>query len=394
MKVILFLILFSLPFGVLTRLPALQNSAIHIYFQDVLVFFLAIFILAAKFVRKQPLSLPPLAKNILIFILFAAFSLIFNSYRLKSQELFISSLYLIRWIFYSFIYLAVFNAFQSKHEKTKIIYALILAGSVSAVLGILQYFLYPNLRNLSYLGWDPHQYRIFGTFLDAGFMGAILVLNLILITWLWFKRKIFFKKYLLEFLWFLSYFALMLTYSRSSYLSFIVSAVLFSYIFKNFRLLIFVIVLFIFSIIILPRPSGEGVKLERVSTINARFDNYFEAAEIIRKNYLFGVGFNTYRYQRTGDQSSKNINSGAGADASLLFVWATTGVFGLIAYLHLWFKSVFIKQKFPRLILLTTAVVFVHGLFLNSLFYPWVMIWVYFLWGISHSSFNRSSVAG
>lgn len=392
MRTILFLLLLCFPLGVLTRLPTVNNSNIHIYFQDILIFFLAIFILVRKFVHKQKFSLPPLTKNFLFFIFTAVFSLIFNFYQLESKEIFVSSFYLLRWVFYTLVYFAAFNAFKYKNEHERIFKILILAGSLSAFFGILQYFLYPNLRNLSYLGWDPHEYRIFGTFLDAGFMGIILVLNLVLITWMWFKGKVFVKKYFLEFLWFLSYVALILTYSRSSYLSFIVSTILFSYIFKNFKFLIFIIAIFVFSIIFLPRPSGEGVKLERTSTINARFDNYFETANVIRKNYLFGVGFNAYRYQREDNHSSNNVNSGAGADSSLLFVWATTGIFGLILYLHLWFKSVFIKQSYQKLILLTVSTVIIHSLFLNTLFYPWIMFWIYLLWGISHSSINSSRV--
>jgi len=63
---------------------------------------------------------------------------------------------------------------------------------------------------------------------------------------------------------------------------------------------------------------------------------------IIKDNPLFGVGFNSLRFMKRDygflNQDWQESHSGAGVDSSVLFVWATTGVFGLGIYLWLFWK--------------------------------------------------------
>ena len=121
----------------------------------------------------------------------------------------------------------------------------------------------------------------------------------------------------------------------------------------------------------LPRPGGEGVKLERVFSLNQRFANYREGLQLIKLSPVFGLGFNTMRYYRNDFVS----HAAAGLDSSLLFVLATTGIIGLLTYLNLlkslWQTSLLVK--------LSLSAVLVHSLFQNSFFYPLIMIW---LWSI------------
>jgi O-antigen ligase len=135
------------------------------------------------------------------------------------------------------------------------------------------------------------------------------------------------------------------------------------------------------TLIVLPRsPDGEGVKLERTSSIQARIQNWRNSLIIIRDHPIFGVGFNTYRYAQRAygfTDTSKWLQShaGAGADSSLLFVTATAGVFGLLAYL--WYLRSLNQLRTPNSELQVVLVaLLVHSLFLNSLFYPSVMLWL------------------
>ena len=78
------------------------------------------------------------------------------------------------------------------------------------------------------------------------------------------------------------------------------------------------------TIVILPRvSSGEGVKLERMSTVWARIASWKKAWEIFSDNPIIGVGFNTYRYAQ---KASPESHAGAGSDSSILLVMATTGI--------------------------------------------------------------------
>ena len=88
--------------------------------------------------------------------------------------------------------------------------------------GLLQYYLLPDTRFLFLLGWDEHYYRLIGTWFDPAFLGLALVW---FSFWLLFKltrQKPFFARAKLP-LWFLTgltFWAILLTYSRSVYLAF------------------------------------------------------------------------------------------------------------------------------------------------------------------------------
>jgi len=66
----------------------------------------------------------------------------------------------------------------------------------------------------------------------------------------------------------------------------------------------------------------------------------------------------------------------------LLFVWATTGVLGLLVYLRFWLKAVRSKNL---IVTASVTALFAHAVFLNSLFYPWVMAWLWTLLATENS---------
>lgn len=177
---------------------------------------------------------------------------------------------------------------------------------------------------------------------------------------------------------------LMFTYSRSSYLALIVASLVYSIISKRIIYILVLLTLFTASILVLPRPGGEGVKLERIFSIEQRIDNWKLGVQIWKDYPILGVGFNTLRYAKNlyaNDQSDLlSSHSGAGLDNSFLFVTATTGIIGLTAYLLLLYEVWNIGGLKLKLSLIAAIA---HSLFLNSLFFPPVMIWLWILLGIS-----------
>lgn len=362
------------PFGQLTRIPPeIFNlpPEVNFYLTDlVLALLLGTWLAGRFFLTKKPYQSPPLAKPIGLFVLLAVLSLALNAGRLSGNEIFVSGLYLVRWLFFAGLYFTIGDL------KWKALPFLIFGGGTMGVFGLIQYFLWPDIRPLQIYGWDPHYYRVVGTLLDPGFTGIILGLTLILLV-IHFKAK----KILFYVLFSIVYAALALTYSRSSYLAYLTGMSVIAFLKRSPRFLLAVIVTGILTLAILPKNSGgEGVNLQRQSTINARLTNWRQSIKIIAAYPLMGVGFNAYRYIQRDygflDTDWQTTHAGAGADASLLFVWATTGVLGLFAYLGLWVKAVNAKN----LILISSIMaLFVHAFFLNSLFYPWVMGWMWTL---------------
>ena len=79
-------------------------------------------------------------------------------------------------------------------------------------------------------------------------------------------------------------------------------------------------IIFGISVILLPRPSSEGVQLERTQSIYGRFRSYEQGLTILKTNPLFGIGFNNYCYARQIILGTNDLASHAcsGSDSSVL----------------------------------------------------------------------------
>jgi O-antigen ligase len=130
----------------------------------------------------------------------------------------------------------------------------------------------------------------------------------------------------------------------------------------------------------LPRPDGEGVKLERTASIKGRINNWREGGVMFSRYPLLGVGYNALRYAR--NQPTGN-HAGAGWDNSLLVVATTTGVIGLVVFLK-FLREVW--QPSNWLVKTSGVAIIIHSLFVNSLFFPWVMLWGWIVVGTNPRS--------
>lgn len=427
-RLLIVTLIFLFPFGQLLRIPLFESPAVRIYANDVVIIIITIAWLAYLVTHRQRFKIPPAFNAVVLFAAAALVSIVLNSFRYELNELLIGSLYLWRWMAYSFVYLAVYHIIrENKNEANHFSMLLTIAGVAAAVLGLAQYATYPDLRNLMYLGWDPHQHRIFGTFLDSGFAGLIYVLTLILITVRLigngksaggkisdqFKRGVnnSIRAHMVwSICWIITYFALALTYSRSSFLSLLVAFGIISLLKKTALPFLFVGILLAGTVVLLPRPSetAEGTKLERTASVGARLTNYQQSMEIIQDAPLFGIGFNMMRYENRDrgfvqPYEWRESNAAAGLDNSFLFITATTGIIGLAAYIFLLLKIITASMNYyvqgkpgqgELSLLASLAAVIAHSFFNNSLFYPWIMLWLWLLLGIGDGARDRLGVAG
>lgn len=368
---LLFLILFLVfPFGQLARLP-LGIPSVNLYLHDLVIGLILLIWFGQHFLKKKKFKLPPLSKPIFGFIAAAFLSLLLAASQRQPGEIFIGSLYLLRWLAYAGIYFVVY---ENSWLHGWILKWLIAAGVTSAFLGLLQYAFLPDTRFLYYSGWDDHYYRVIGTFLDPGFTGIIYVLALILIV-----VKFWDKKTILYSLSSILYLSLALTYSRSAYLAYLAGMGIIAFKKKAPKFFAVILSLFLITVFLLPRPSSEGVQLERRTSVLARVGNWQQSWQIIKDHPIFGVGFNFYRYSQRDygflGEDWQTSHAGAGADSSLLSVLATTGIVGFIFYLWLLWEM-------TKICPIATLALIVHSFFNNSLFYPWIMVWMWTLLSI------------
>ena len=433
LKILTAVLILLFPLGELGRINVYNEISTTV--NDILVFLIVTVWLVWLILKKRfdGILKRKLAKPIFIFIFFAFLSLLFNYTSLKTPEFIISFLYLLRFVSYAGIYFII-SGFDLKFKKV-ILILMVISGTLIVLAGFIQYFFYPNLRNLYYLGWDEHLYRLFSSFLDPNFAATIISLYLILILSILFsglpphpslslrervRGEGFTRMTQGMFLVLISIFAfvaLLLTYSRSGYLMFFTSTSLLLLILGKKKFIAILLVVLTIGIIFLPKNlGGEGVKLLRTASVISRSEYLGNAITIFRDNPILGVGFNAYRYaqHRYGfidDSNLRTSHAGAGTDNSFLFVLATTGIVGFAFYLYLWFKILKSchreqvlgsfgmlnqvqhdtkKESFQKaisiVILACSVGLFVNAFFINSLFYPFVMEWMWILIGLNSST--------
>lgn len=381
------LLLIALPLG---ELYPLAFGSIRITWLDsaVLVLLLMYFI----FFMTKKKTLPLISKPFGIFSGFALFSLLLAFPSLSINQWIASSLYFVRWIGY---FLIIFPLITCSEKFKKQIPLLFYISSLLILLvGYVQYFLFPSLRGLTYEGWDPHLYRMFGSFFDPNFLGSYLVVSFLLGLQLFLQQKEKHKKHFYTVGNTLLLIGIFLTFSRSSYIALFIGVSVFTFLkgYKKWLLCILAsLILFGGVIFGLSFRQNEGTNLLRTASTAARIGNMQRAMSIITDSPLIGVGFNTYRYAQhkkgfLGGIGWEISHSGAGVNNSYLFVMATTGIIGLIAFLYLLYSLFRIgrQTKSPYGIIFIAALVAIgiNSLFENTFFYEAILLWMWMMAGV------------
>ncbi len=318
------------------------------------------------------------------FLWFAAIALASDVIRLMGnpwQINVIAWLYLLRWLIGT---LLIFNLPSIPISEQSWVRFLGWLAVCFAALGFVQYVWYPDLRNIEYLGWDPHYFRLVSTLLDPNFAGLILTLGAL--VWLYLLERIN-TRIGVFIIGFLSL-AVYLTFSRSSYLAYLTGLVLFIIIrrkvFKRVASVgmpLGLMGIFIGLVLLLPKPGGDTLLLTRMGSTISRIDNWRQSITLFQQSPIFGYGFNYTPYipgSRLADQGRLS-HAGGGVDNSYLLLLIMTGIPGLVTYL--WFhaelanKALRLHSGFSALFLASQAAIAIHSIFVNSQFYPWVLLW-------------------
>jgi len=347
--IVFYLIFLIFPFGQLLRINLFATEF------PLIDIFIVLFSFFNIFTQIKSDNLKPKNKYLLMFIPIALTSLLLNLYFFH--------LPLLKSIFYftrltSFLLLIIFPPAYIPHKNLQ--KYLILSLFSCVIFGLIQYFFWPDLTYFNSQNWDPHLNRLVGSFLDPTFTALIYLLFLIFIFFNYPKSHI--KNVLIA----LTYFALALTYSRSTYLALFIISFFVSSKLHRPKLFIFTTILLILTITFLPKPYGEGTKLDRTSSIYAKVQNYKQAINTIKQSPIIGLGYNTLFHFK--DTPTNHSNSGF--DNSFLTIFATTGIFGFIFFLKGFYylyrqSSIFIQTTF----LATT----IHSFFANSFLYVWIL---------------------
>lgn len=398
LKSLIILTLISFVVGQVLRLQVVESTAAVTATDFLVVITDSIFLIYAVLSKKQIKLSPQTFLPVIFFTFIVAASNTLATLSLDISKVVIASLFLIRFLSYFFVSQIVLNVIK-KDKIVSWFNLILLLGLVFILAGIFQLIFFPDLTPLVAFGWDPHQRRIVSTFLDPNFSGYVYSLifafaTLFFIDYQKLKMKNVQMRYLYLGISVLSAIALVLTFSRSSYLAFLAVAVTIG-IFKSKRIFTISLIFLMLAFLLV------GQFRERVigafmfdDTARARVESWQNALTIFTKSPVLGVGFNTYRYV----QAKENIfekssplggHSGAGTDSSLLLILATTGAIGFSIYAALlWQVFKVVKKGITKSpIKLATFASFlaliVHSQFVNSMLFPQIMLLFWVIVGLS-----------
>lgn len=341
---LLIALVFSLGFGQLLRFDLL---GVPLYLHDIILGAVLFLITLQGYTLKVKI-LPSLK----IFLLGLSLGWIFAFTQYSISDLLVPALFTIRLLAYLTLHLAIQN---SKLKIQKSFFA--FAGLITLFIGLAQYFFLPDMRIFQYLGWDDHLSRLTLPHFDPTFTAVMI--GLYALSWIPASTPHDLGIYLF------SCIAILLTYSRSVWLSLVLTLLAFV---KNKKILISVLSLVILATILLPKKFGEGTNLLRTYSISSRISSDFSYIQKYQWNLLIGRGMNTLILDGT---SADTHNHASGPNNSYLYLLTTTGILGLVGW-GMFMTSLYKKSTHkPMLIFFLIA-----SLFNNVMFYSFALIWV------------------
>lgn len=368
-----------------------------------------------KYQNDRKIRIGKIGKVIIVFLGILLLSYLINLYRFPLKQMIIAFSYLGRTSMYIILALMAYDLLQ--RDKKKVYQKVILGGfTVSMLLivlfGFLQLKYFPSFLELGLqlYGWDPHIGRLLSTWFDPNFISGYLafILGPTIAMGLYFRhkgnRRWF---YVMSGVSFLGVIALYLTFSRSGYLAMLLTIGILAFL-KSRKLLVAGVLIVLMAFTFSPRvqertidawDSGKallGLDSQKPldPTAELRVWSWSFAREIIADHPWIGVGYSRYAYEiNTRGHGLLSDHASGGSDSSLLTVWATSGVFGLISYLAVGFTAtvVVLKRSWKRSdfrsyldagLVAGFAGTMIHSIFVNSLLFPLMMVYLWFGLGL------------
>lgn len=359
----------TLGFGQLLRF---ELWGVPVYLHDILVIFLFVALLPASkrtFLDRRPeqsSSLPAQAgrdteggrrvligtTGIRVFLFGLTVGWIYALTQYSIFEILVPLLYTLRLLAYFALYLVI------QKSKIQIPSSIFLSSGLTTLsLGLVQYFLLPDMRIFQQLGWDDHLNRLTLPHFDPTFTAVMLSLFL-----LYYLQR--FSILHIPVLFF-STLGILLTYSRSVWLSLAITMLA---VIRPKKYLLFLIPLFLIAIFLLPKRFGEGTNLLRTYSIESRFSSDLEYVRKYNYSLLIGRGLNTLMLD---SGAGERPNHATGPNNSYLYIFATTGLIGLIGWVLIW-RDIYLSSRYKPMLLFF----FLASLFNNVMLYPFALLWV------------------
>lgn len=350
----------SLLLGQFGRVELFEKQ-INGYIQDPIIFVFVVYLITRYGISPLKQVLKNNYVQFLSGCVIFSYLLSFGEYSIENNA--IAFLYFIRISLYLLLGIYLRHLYKKRKDLLKKTHTVIFLFSILLILvSVIQYLFYSNFWGLYAFGWDPHLFRMSATFIDVYVAAALY--GMLALYW-YRKGNLIFAVIFVA--------CLVLTFSRSSYVAFLLSIVFFLIISKQWKHLFIIFFTFIAFVLIAPKPFGEGVSLLRTASVNSRIKDYQMGITIATKKPLFGYGYNRIRFGKESlnlvkaDDRSHSVSS---FHSSFLIIIVTTGIVGFVAFLFFLMKfAVAHKSLFPILFYLG-----IMSLFDNVLLHVFILL--------------------
>lgn len=367
------LVLFSM--GQLARI-SIPDKPVFFYLYELVVAIIT-GILVLKY-RGKPFK-NAVFRPVSVFFGWLFLSFFISSWFYSLEHNIVAFLYFLRLSMYFLFFPYLYHFFKSNKSSSGFTLPLYLATLWIIFSSFIQYFLYQNLGNLAYLGWDPHLYRVVGLFFDPPITVSVFILLVIYYLLEFQKNKSWQYVLFIVPLLLLSF----LTYSRGGFLGILAVCCVYILRKRNWKIVLFGLGILVGGFLLIPKGSSEGINLLRTTSIEARISDYEKAITIWQKNPVTGIGYNHIRYEK--DQYEEQLfygpyNPSHGSTAfhsSFLVILVTGGVVGLVLYLWMLFSLARISEFMMYGIVFLSVV----SVFDNVLLHPFLLFLLFLLEG-------------
>lgn len=324
---------------------------------------------------------------LLLLMLWGSISMLFNLHTLPRNEFVGPAAYLVRTISYLALYFPLTDWYQKRPQKYFQIWekSLYLTTLSLILLGYIQLIFIPDFSFMAQYGWDPHQGRLLSTWYDPNFLaGYLSLVSPIFISHVledYRQKTVSLQTALNGFLGIMIFIAMILTLSRSGLLAYMTSTMIVVLIYSPWGLVTLGNVL---SAILLinERFRQRVLGIFQIDvTASLRIESWMKTINDIEQSPWIGVGYNTLRYQNL---MTDTLNSGSGRDSSLLTIWLTTGIVGLMLVIFLIVDRIrtfllMAQSSHPRFRqwgvsgIASLSALLVHSMFVNSMTYVHIL---------------------
>ena len=347
--------------------------------------------------KKRPLPFSSTIVLVIIWLIYLLGNLLININFIPAVGGELGSiLYWVRLAAYMSLLLPLVDYRSQDPERVdnQLWYMVFFSSIILSILGFVQLILFPDFSFMAQYGWDPHQGRLLSTWYDPNFLGgflglaAVIILSRVLVflkeNKSWQRQNIILLSSCIMGL-VVVFVALMLTYSRSALLAFLIGVTIVTILISRKT---FFLVIIILSMIVVSNPRLQTRIQGAIQvdvTASLRIQSWLETLDDIDKNPIWGIGYNTIKYQTI---VPSELNSASGRDSSLLTLWLTGGIIGLGLFIIIIFNSIIkawqkisksgLERTWGVAIIAGWALILVHAMFVNSIFFPHILIFLLF----------------